>query len=584
MERRRSYRGRALVGAVLERGARRLLPDEAATSTSTSTWTERAHAVGWHPTAADVDLLRAIDELAAGREDPRIAVVTDQPQQRLALLADPDHRHAANGDLSALHASMARLARYDIIVLDTVSAARRRTMILRLLPLTKPGGHLVVSRVDEGVEGRADSTVGYVADLLDGFPSDRTRGLRAKDRARVRKALASVRVEGDHLVLTNRTRAWAKLDEPQVNQVLEESEGRRGRVLHSVPGRKFTPRAELRESESPLAGSWAKGYDAPTVYLREYLDVRCTPGQVAAQGAALLPDTFRHIGRPRSGNRYAPDITSHFSTLRYRQRPQQVLAEPHFYWDSEFRGHFGHAMTEQLSRLWAFAEAKERYGQLKVLMAANKGRELAGFEVAILEAFGAVREDISFIEEPVVVERLVAATPMLSQPLYIHPEIKPVWDRLSDHLVAQAPDGRDPARFFVGRRHEKRACRNADEVEALFASHGFEIVYPEDHPLPVQARMFRNAEVIAGYAGSGLFNTLLATEPKHLILVSSESYTAENEWMIAAVQGHRIDVAWCEAEIKMKKGGPHISKAFHSPYTFDMAREGVFVRSILADL
>lgn len=57
-----------------------------------------------------------------------------------------------------------------------------------------------------------------------------------------------------------------------------------------------------------------------------------------------------------------------------------------------------------------------------------------------------------------------------------------------------------PAKLFVSRKrtHAKRSCRNADEVEAIATCLGFTVVYPEDHPLPEQVQMLRQADVVAG--------------------------------------------------------------------------------------
>ena len=48
-----------------------------------------------------------------------------------------------------------------------------------------------------------------------------------------------------------------------------------------------------------------------------------------------------------------------------------------------------------------------------------------------------------------------------------------------------------------------------------------------------------------------LFNLLLGETPKRVLMVCSESYTAENERMIAALMGHEIDVAYSVADIEM---------------------------------
>ena len=100
-----------------------------------------------------------------------------------------------------------------------------------------------------------------------------------------------------------------------------------------------------------------------------------------------------------------------------------------------------------------------------------------------------------------------------------------------------------PSRIFCTREHGKRECTNRAEVEELFASYGFEVVLPEKLPLPDQVELFHRADVIAGFAGSAMFTTLFSDRPKHLILVSPDTYGPSNEYMISAVRGHRLDLA-----------------------------------------
>jgi capsular polysaccharide biosynthesis protein len=254
------------------------------------------------------------------------------------------------------------------------------------------------------------------------------------------------------------------------------------------------------------------------------------------------------------------------------------LEGPHFYLDSEFRGHFGHAMTEVMSRLWAWPAAKRAEPRLKALMCVNKGRDLAGWEATLFAAAGIDRDDIVMASGPVEVEKLLAATPMFSMPAYVHPDIAETWATVGRELAAQAPDRDYPKRVFCARRPGKRPCHNAAEVEALFADHGFEVVYPEDFPLPEQARIFREAEVIAGFAGSGLFSTCLSDSPKRVIMLSPASYTARNEYMIAAVLGHELDLVLSEPDPS------YTGHYWESGFTFDFEREGVFLRDLLSAL
>jgi capsular polysaccharide biosynthesis protein len=117
-------------------------------------------------------------------------------------------------------------------------------------------------------------------------------------------------------------------------------------------------------------------------------------------------------------------------------------------------------------------------------------------------------------------------------------------------------------------------------VEALFVEHGFAVVSPEELTLTEQAWMFHEAEVVAGFAGSALFNVLLTDRPKHLVMVSSDTYGPSNEYMIAALRGHRLDLAVSKA---VRRTGPK-ARAYQAPFTFDPEREGVWLRRVLEGL
>jgi capsular polysaccharide biosynthesis protein len=173
---------------------------------------------------------------------------------------------------------------------------------------------------------------------------------------------------------------------------------------------------------------------------------------------------------------------------------------------------------------------------------------------------------------------------MFSMPVYVHPRLVETWDRLSSGLVQHAtPDRAWPERLFVSRRHDKRACTNRPEVEALFAEHGFEVVYPEEHPLPDQAAMFARAEVIAGFAGSGMFSLIFADRPKHVILIGSTSYRASNEYMISALRGHRLDISTSTDDAEQPENR-WTKRAFGQQFTVDMTREGAWLREVLGQL
>jgi hypothetical protein len=101
---------------------------------------------------------------------------------------------------------------------------------------------------------------------------------------------------------------------------------------------------------------------------------------------------------------------------------------------------------------------------------------------------------------------------------------------------ASVPDARPTRRLYVSRRDAKphrRWVENEPDVEALFASRGFEIVSMRECPLPEQVRMFTSARVVAGASGAGLADIVFAPAGTHVItLVSDELlrwYAAEGQ-------------------------------------------------------
>jgi capsular polysaccharide biosynthesis protein len=108
--------------------------------------------------------------------------------------------------------------------------------------------------------------------------------------------------------------------------------------------------------------------------------------------------------------------------------------------------------------------------------------------------------------------------------------------------------------------------------------HGFEVVLPEELTLPDQAALFDHADVIGGFAGSGMFTSMFTDRPKHLIMVTPDTYGPSNESMISAVRGHRLDVAVGRSTSQRTK------EALRAPFTFDMVDEGAWLNEILDDL
>jgi capsular polysaccharide biosynthesis protein len=245
-------------------------------------------------------------------------------------------------------------------------------------------------------------------------------------------------------------------------------------------------------------------------------------------------------------------------------------------------------MTEVLSRLWGWPLAKEQIPELKAIFRIRYEDERDPvLEKLLFGAFGIAEEDIVWAHEPVTLDGLVGATPMWHNQFvhFAHPEIRTrVWEPITRALAGDRPGGNE--RLFVSRRRNtgmNRLCRDADQIEATFAAHGFDILYPEDHSLEDQAALFRAARVVAGFGGSAMFNLMHCRQLDQVIVLNSEGYIARNEHLYAAVHGARADYFWGVPDVAADRGS-WTQAAYTSPWRLDFERNGAALDKVLRDL
>lgn len=544
----------------------------------------RAEAAGWRLDKPTRLFLDDLDAALAGAPGGKVAVLTDpdRPSGLTDLLEthpSVDAVHTFDADDDRLHLDLTAAGWFDVVVDDTRPRRGHATLVRHTFGHVRKGGTYLVRHAHSRRRNDvADLFGALAANCIAGPPHRR----EASADRRMAATIGCVTVRGHHALATAKVNVRVKVRETEMNDLLDQSGSTLGRVNATLPAATLHSRATINQSPSEYATAVAQTYRAPALSLRTYRDVVCSPGQVVWRDNVILPDSFRHNMRPLLTNKMLRQAGPGFAATPSPARPTERLAGAYFHLDNEVRGHYGHAMTEQLSRLWAWREAKADDPSLKALMLI-RNRELAPFEPILYAAAGIDPTDLVVLDRAVRVDQLVSATPMFSQPQYVHPDLPAVWDQVSANLAGQAPDRDYPRRFFCSRRPRKRDCTNGADVEALFAAHGFTVLYPEDYPLTEQARMFQEADVIAGYAGSAMISTVMCGGPKHVIVVASESYEAKNEQLIAAAAGHRLDIAWCKAE-RERVPGRFRRRVSHSPFTFDEAREGAWLRGILADL
>jgi hypothetical protein len=328
----------------------------------------------------------------------------------------------------------------------------------------------------------------------------------------------------------------------------------------------------------------------PTRFSYPAADIRWISGTVtmgdsmlALRGSTIFPSSFRHPWVDNVTNESLRNINWEFALAGLRE-PSVPLTGTYFDLTPSIPGHFGHIMTESVAKLWGWQAAKKRIPDLRAFCRVPEGDYVPSVEKALFTAHGIAESDIEFGCRDVVVDGFVSSTLLWqnNSPYLFHPHIRETWAGLRSALAPTSEGA--PERLFVSRRlsETNRLCRNSDAVEAVFEAHGFTIVHPETMPFLEQAQTFASARVVAGFAGSGMFNVLFSERVENLIVLSHDSYRARNELLYAMSVAENLDYFWSAAD--RRHPGRFSTDAFHSAWEFDFPRLGGELTDLLAGL
>lgn len=497
-----------------------------------------------------------VERLRGRIADLRIEVLVD--------LDDPDE----------LHLRLAELGQPDLLV-DVAGAPGLRRRFEVAFPHLRVGG-VALLRSRPGSPFRT-YVEGLARDRAAPPPPD-ARG-RDRDRAALVRSLAALDQHGDVTRAVQATATLAKVPDAVHDRFLAARPGA-GRVLLTLDGATWTSRAQVRVTSAPPLNPLPSTLSSPPLSLREHDEV-VTLGHAAGHGDGfVLPTSYRRPDNPRPKSLVLPDLAPYVAG-RPEPVPDRRLAGAWFLLDAPVPLHFGHAMTEQLGRLWGWEAALERYPDLRGLLHLPAGAVLPAWLGDLLSAAGVPADRVEVVHEPVRVERLVSTSPSYVIGGRLHPVAAETWSRVGAALDAAATTTESHPRIFHTRGHGKRACRNQAEVEALAEDAGFVVLRPEERSLPDQVRLVRRAEVVAGFAGSGLFHTALAARPQRLVVIGSAAYPSHNEYAFAALLGHRLDLVVCRPDVP--RGRFFDERTFHSDYAVDLDQEGRLLRRWLAE-
>ncbi len=386
-------------------------------------------------------------------------------------------------------------------------------------------------------------------------------------------------------VVKTRRQALIPLREDQITDLLVAREPRaRVSILATIPAE--SPRdgaARVVDYGEPPAEVWRLS-QGPDLTLRHYAGpILSAGGTRLFIGTTMLPESFRWPYEAALQHERSPAVWNE-SILAPRFGKAPMLEGTYYYLDCLHSGHFGHLTTEVVSRLWGWERAKAEFPDLKALFHTRLSRGRDGtLERLLFTSYGIDPAQLVSTDTPVRLRSVVGASPMWhnTAPYSAHPAIRDTWDRMTTELLKDREAGAHD-RIFVSRGSSyanRRGCTNQSEVEELFASHGFYVFYPEELPLPEQAALFAGARVVAGFAGSALFNLMHCRRLDAIVVVGHNGYPYRNEHLFAATLGADLHYFWMPAD-EWDPSGP-VRKEKLVSFSVDLSAYGEQLGAVL---
>ena len=427
--------------------------------------------------------------------------------------------------------------------------------------------------------GQVDTSLAEWLDFLDRAEDPSRRQSLGRLETEAARSVGAVAITRDLVAVTKRQTHYLMLDDVKATTLLAEREPSLSvEEVDSRPPGEFVSRTTVQHH-----GEHGGDGDTPTLIRHPALVTRHYRGQVGLSGRTLmfsghtvLPDSFRWHLTERPTNPLLRNIVGGFARIDRGNLPGPTLEGDYYQLEAAYPSHYGHVMTEVVSRLWGWDEAKSRNPDLKVVFRPRPEKD-PGVERALFSAYGIPDDDVVAVSEPVWVDSVVSASPMWhnAEPYFAHPDLTQTWERLTEGLLRHATAVETGPRLFVSRsdRFQHRQCRNAREVEQHFAARGFSVVYPERHALADQVAMFRDARVVAGFGGSAMFNIMHTRRLETLIVLNHTAYVARNEHLFASLKGGDSHYFWSAADLEQPEDDLSFD-AMHSSWEFDFATLG----------
>ncbi len=210
--------------------------------------------------------------------------------------------------------------------------------------------------------------------------------------------------------------------------------------------------------------------------------------------------------------------------------------------------HFGHFLLESLTNLWFFKQHPETP---IIWLGVHNQPDLDPIAKQFIELYS-IENPVHILTDETVVERLVVPTPgYIIHTRYTKEQQKAL-------QMVEAPDPKPGKKVWLSRSKLKEGTiSNEVLLEKVLDKEGWIIFHPQDHPIPAQLDMLKDAEVVSGIEGSAFHSLMLIPDFKGKIKIVARRRNVEFDFVaIAEDLGWDQDVIYAGSRV-WSHGLPH---------------------------
>ena len=183
-------------------------------------------------------------------------------------------------------------------------------------------------------------------------------------------------------------------------------------------------------------------------------------------------------------------------------------------------GHYGHFITETLSRLWMYKDIKHYDNLVAFPFIFNHRKPIEDYQAYFLHLLDIPSKKIQTLRKPLRFDNITIPEQGWTINHSVNKNIKPLYKHIRDKhkSVVQPYD-----KIFLSRNDPAyQRIKNVSKIETLFKSQGFIIFFPEQLTIQDQLSIYNGCKVMAGFSGSALHNCLFTQEDTLIIELADQ--------------------------------------------------------------